>query len=76
MPHEPFRPHMAVIRGVQSPRDKIVLARGHYPCPGCALDPLNGKHKFHRWHARPQSARRLYWRVRPALYQLMMEGWK
>lgn len=38
MPHEPFRPHMAVIRGVQSPRDKIVLARGHYPCPGCALD--------------------------------------
>lgn len=51
-----------------SVHDRIRMARGHYPCPGCIGDPRPSKHKFDRWQHRPQAAWRLYWRARPELH--------
>lgn len=47
--------------------ERLMLARGHFPCPGCIGDPTQRIGKFERWQNRPQAAWRLYWKLRPHL---------
>lgn len=47
--------------------ERLMLARGHFPCPGWVGDPRPRIGKFERWHKRPQAAWRLYWVLRPHL---------
>lgn len=65
--HRPFTPGTG-----NSPRDKMHIARLR-PCPGSVVDPKASRHRFNRWHDRPQSAWRLYWRTHPQEWAKVQE---